>query len=83
MKESDHREDPFGKRLPMFEPRRPLPTAPQPEFETQLTDRSTRRREGFVLERQHTLSSMLIGHNSNGNPQFDTKRANWANWSTG
>jgi hypothetical protein len=30
--------------------------------------------EGFVLERQHTLSSTLIGHDSNGNPQFDTKR---------
>jgi len=31
--------------------------------------------EGFVLERQHTLSSTLIGHDSNGNPQFDTKRS--------
>ena len=31
--------------------------------------------QGFVLERQHTLSSTLIGHDSNGNPQFDTKRS--------
>jgi predicted amidophosphoribosyltransferase len=31
--------------------------------------------EGFVLERQHTLSSTLIGHDSSGNPQFDTKRS--------
>lgn len=31
--------------------------------------------EGFVLEGQHTLSSTLIGHDSNGNPQFDTKRS--------
>jgi len=30
--------------------------------------------DGFVLERQHTLSSDFIGHDSFGNPQFDTKR---------
>src|SRR5258705_8225091 len=31
--------------------------------------------DGFVLERQHTLSSDFIGHGSNGNPQFDTKQS--------
>ena len=31
--------------------------------------------DGYVLERQHTLSSDFIGHDSNGNPQFDTKRS--------
>ena len=28
-----------------------------------------------MLERQHTLTSTLIGHDSNGNPQSDTKRS--------
>ena len=31
--------------------------------------------EGFVLERQHTLSSEFLGHDSFGNPQFETKRS--------
>lgn len=31
--------------------------------------------EGYVLERQHTLSSDFLGHDSFGNPQFDTKRS--------
>lgn len=30
--------------------------------------------DGYVLERQHTLSSEFLGHDSFGNPQFDTKR---------
>jgi predicted amidophosphoribosyltransferase len=32
-------------------------------------------REGYVLERQHTVSSEFLGHDSFGNPQFDTKRS--------
>ncbi len=31
--------------------------------------------DGYVLERQHTLSSEFLGHDSYGNPQFDTKRS--------
>ncbi|MCX6544141.1 MAG: ComF family protein [Acidobacteria bacterium] len=31
--------------------------------------------DGYVLERQHTLSSEFLGHDSFGKPQFDTKRA--------
>jgi len=31
--------------------------------------------EGYVLERQHTVSSDFLGHDSFGNPQFDTKRS--------
>ena len=31
--------------------------------------------EGHVLERQHTLSSEFLGYDSNGHPQFDTKRS--------
>src|SRR5712691_3298802 len=31
--------------------------------------------EGWVLERQHTLSAEFLGHDSFGNPQFDTKRS--------
>jgi competence protein ComFC len=31
--------------------------------------------DGYVLERQHTLSSDFLGHDSSGNPQFDTKRS--------
>ncbi|MDO8679060.1 MAG: ComF family protein [Acidobacteriota bacterium] len=31
--------------------------------------------EGHVLERQHTISSEFIGHDSNGHAQFDTKRS--------
>ena len=31
--------------------------------------------DGYVLERQHTLSSDFVGHDSFGNPQFDTKRS--------
>lgn len=31
--------------------------------------------EGYVLERQHTLSSEFLGYDSNGHPQFDTKRS--------
>ena len=31
--------------------------------------------DGYVLERQHTLSSEFLGHDSFGNPQFDTKRS--------
>ena len=30
--------------------------------------------DGYVLERQHTLTSDFLGHDSFGNPQFDTKR---------
>lgn len=30
---------------------------------------------GHVLERQHTISSEFIGHDSNGHAQFDTKRS--------
>src|SRR5437867_2102921 len=30
--------------------------------------------EGYVLERHHTLTSEFLGHDSFGNPQFDTKR---------
>ena len=30
---------------------------------------------GYVLERQHTLSSEFLGHDGYGNPQFDTKRS--------
>jgi predicted amidophosphoribosyltransferase len=29
--------------------------------------------DGYVLERRHTLSSEFLGHDSFGNPQFDTK----------
>ncbi len=29
--------------------------------------------DGYVLEKQHTLSSEFLGHDSYGNPQFDTK----------
>jgi predicted amidophosphoribosyltransferase len=31
--------------------------------------------EAYVLERQHTLTSEFLGHDSYGNPQFDTKRS--------
>jgi hypothetical protein len=31
--------------------------------------------DGYVLERQHTLTSDFVGHDSFGNPQFDTKRS--------
>jgi predicted amidophosphoribosyltransferase len=31
--------------------------------------------DGYVLERQHTLSSDFLGHDSYGHPQFDTKRS--------
>jgi predicted amidophosphoribosyltransferase len=31
--------------------------------------------DGYVLERQHTLTSEFLGHDSFGNPQFDTKRS--------
>ena len=31
--------------------------------------------EGYVLEQQHTLSSEFVGHDSFGNPQYDTKRS--------
>ena len=31
--------------------------------------------DGYVLERQHTLTSEFVGHDSFGNPQFDTKRS--------
>ena len=31
--------------------------------------------DGYVLERQHTVSSEFLGHDSIGNPQFDTKRS--------
>ena len=31
--------------------------------------------DGYVLERQHTVSSEFLGHDSFGNPQFDTKRS--------
>jgi predicted amidophosphoribosyltransferase len=31
--------------------------------------------DGYVLERQHTLSSDFLGHDSLGNPQFNTKRS--------
>ena len=31
--------------------------------------------DGYVLERQHTLSSEFLGHDSLGNPRFDTKRS--------
>ena len=31
--------------------------------------------DGHVLERQHTISSEFIGHDSNGHAQFDTKRS--------
>lgn len=31
--------------------------------------------DGYVLERQHTISSEFLGHDSFGNPQFDTKRS--------
>ena len=30
--------------------------------------------DGYVLERQHTLTSEFLGHDSFGNPQFDTRR---------
>ena len=30
--------------------------------------------DGYVLERQHTLSSDFLGHDSFGNPKFDTRR---------
>lgn len=30
--------------------------------------------DGYVLERQHTLASEFLGHDSFGNPQFDTRR---------
>jgi len=29
--------------------------------------------EGYVLERQHTVSSEFLGHDSSGRPQFDSK----------
>ena len=29
--------------------------------------------EGYVLERQHTLSAEFLGHDSSGHAQFDTK----------
>ena len=31
--------------------------------------------EGWVLERRHTLSAEFLGHDSFGNPQFDTRRS--------
>lgn len=31
--------------------------------------------EGHVLERQHTISSEYLGHDSNGHPQFESKRS--------
>jgi len=31
--------------------------------------------DGYVLERQHTISSEFIGYDSNGHAQFDTKRS--------
>ncbi|HYA36138.1 MAG TPA: hypothetical protein VEF03_10990 [Candidatus Binataceae bacterium] len=31
--------------------------------------------EGYALERRHALSSEFVGHDSFGNPQFDTKRS--------
>jgi predicted amidophosphoribosyltransferase len=31
--------------------------------------------DGFVLERQHTVSSEFLGHDSFGHAQFDTKRS--------
>lgn len=31
--------------------------------------------EGYVLERQHTLSSDFLGYDSYGHAQFDTKRS--------
>jgi competence protein ComFC len=31
--------------------------------------------DGYVLERQHTVSSDFLGYDSYGNPQFDTKRS--------
>jgi predicted amidophosphoribosyltransferase len=31
--------------------------------------------DGYVLEKQHTLSSEFLGHDSYGNPQFDSKRS--------
>jgi len=31
--------------------------------------------EGYVIERQHTLSSEFLGHDSFGNPQFETNRS--------
>jgi competence protein ComFC len=31
--------------------------------------------DGYVLERQHTLSSEFLGHDSFGHPRFDTKRS--------
>jgi competence protein ComFC len=31
--------------------------------------------EGYVLERQHTLSSEFLGHDSFGHPQFETTRS--------
>jgi len=31
--------------------------------------------EGYVLERQHRLSSEFLGYDSNGHPQFDTERS--------
>ena len=31
--------------------------------------------DGYVLEQQHTLGSVFLGHDSFGNPQFDTKRS--------
>lgn len=30
---------------------------------------------GHVLERQHTISSEYLGHDSNGHPQFESKRS--------
>ncbi len=32
-------------------------------------------KEGYVLERQHTISSEFLGHDSYGHAQFDTKRS--------
>ncbi len=31
--------------------------------------------DGYVLERQHTLSSEFLGHDSFGHPRFDSKRS--------
>ncbi len=31
--------------------------------------------EGYVVERHHTVSSDFLGHDSFGNPQFDTQRS--------
>lgn len=31
--------------------------------------------DGWVIERQHTLSSEFLGHDSFGNPRFETRRS--------